>query len=266
MKGIIHKNALVTGASSGIGQAIAVRLAQEGANVVINYYDDQSGAEATQAQVQAAYELMAKNSLKSLLYKADVSDNEQVTQMFNWLELNAMPIDILINNAGIQNRSLSHETDPENFQKVMAINLNGSYFCAVKAIRNFLKRQIEGVIINVSSVHELIPRPQYLSYAVSKGALHSLTETLALEYAPHRIRVNSIGPGATKTPINQWSEQPSKVEKVAQSIPMKRMGNPEEMAAAVAFLVSDEATYITGQTLFIDGGLTLYPSFQTPFA
>jgi glucose 1-dehydrogenase len=264
MKGIAHKTALVTGASSGIGQAIALRLAQEGANVIINYSGDPQSAEATQIQVQAIYQSTTVSSAKSIIYKADVSDSMEVMHMFNWLEENEMPIDILINNAGIQDQSPSHETDLENFHKVIGVNLNGSYFCAIQAIRSFLKRKVAGTIINVSSVHELIPRPQYLSYAVSKGGMHSLTRTLALEYASHGIRVNAIGPGATETPINEWNNNPDRIKDLADLIPMKRVGTPEEMAAAVAFLVSDEASYITGQTLFIDGGLTLYPSFQTP--
>ncbi|MBE9031371.1 glucose 1-dehydrogenase [filamentous cyanobacterium LEGE 11480] len=265
MQGIQNKNVLITGASSGIGQAIAIRLAAEGANVAVNYYSDQSGAETTRAKIQTHYQQQQLTSAKTAIYQADVADRHAVNQMFSWMKQEFGSVDVLINNAGIQTESPSHETDADSFQKVLATNLNGTYFCAIEAIQGFLDRHYAGVIINVSSVHEIIPRPQYLSYAVSKGGVDSLTETLALEYAKHRIRVNAIGPGATKTPINDWSDEANKLDELAQHIPMGRVGTPEEMAAAVAFLISDEASYITGQTLFIDGGLTLYPSFQQPW-
>lgn len=265
MKGITDKTALITGASSGIGKAIALRLAEEGANVAINYYSDREGAEQTRSLIQDIYRSMQADTLQADIYQADVSDNVQVDAMFEWLDANFHSLDILVNNAGIQAESPSHTTDAESFQQVIETNLNGTYFCSIQAIRRFLQREFSGVIINVSSVHEVIPRPQYLSYAVSKGGIDSLTETLALEYAKQGIRVNSIGPGATRTPINDWSDETDRMQELAKHIPMGRVGKPEEMAAAVAFLVSDEASYITGQTLFIDGGLTLYPSFQTPW-
>ncbi|NJN49667.1 MAG: SDR family oxidoreductase, partial [Alkalinema sp. RL_2_19] len=202
---------------------------------------------------------------KAAIYQADVADNQQVKQMFDWAKREFGAVDILVNNAGIQTESASHTLDIDSFKQVIETNLYGAYFCSAQAIQGFLEREYAGVIINVSSVHEVIPRPKYVSYAVSKGGMDSLTETLALEYAKQRIRVNAIGPGATQTPINDWSEHTDEMQELAKHIPMGRVGLPEEMAAAVAFLVSDEATYITGQTLFIDGGLTLYPSFQTPW-
>jgi glucose 1-dehydrogenase len=265
MQGITGKTALITGASSGIGQAIAFRLAEEGANVVVNYRGDPADAEVTQSKIQEIYQSVPTNGSKVIIYQADVSDYQQVISMFDEVETTFAAVDILINNAGIQSESPSHETDVEQFQKVLSINLNGPYFCSTRAIRRFLQDQVPGVIINVSSVHELIPRPHYLSYAISKGGLHSLTETLALEYAKKQIRVNAIGPGATQTPINEWQNEPEKIQQLAERIPIGRVGTPAEMAAAVAFLVSDEASYITGQTLFIDGGLTLYPSFESPW-
>lgn len=265
MKGIQNKNVLVTGASSGIGQAIAIRLAEEGANIGINYYRDQAGAEATQNQIQSRCASQQQSQVQSAIYQANVANVEEVKAMFDWMHEQFGSVDILINNAGIQIESPSHQTDAESFQQVMSINLNGTYFCSIQAIQGFLDREYAGVIINVSSVHEAIPRPQYLSYAISKGGVDSLTETLALEYAKYGIRVNSIGPGATQTPINDWSDEKDKMAALAKHIPMGRVGTPEEMAAAVAFLVCDEASYITGQTLFIDGGLTLYPSFQQPW-
>jgi glucose 1-dehydrogenase len=265
MQGITGKTALITGASSGIGQAIALRLAQEGANVVINYSGDVDGAESTHSKIEEIYQKVPDNLAKAVIHQADVSDYQQVLTMFDQTEVSFGVIDILVNNAGIQSEAPSHEADVEEFQKVLSINLNGPYFCSVRAIRRFLQKQVPGVIINVSSVHQRIPRPHYLSYAVSKGGLHSLTETLALEYARSGIRVNSIGPGATETPINEWNDEPDKIAQLAAHIPMGRVGTTAEMAAAVAFLASDEASYITGQTLFIDGGLTLYPSFEKPW-
>jgi glucose 1-dehydrogenase len=265
MQGITGKTALITGASSGIGQAIALRLAQEGANVVINYSGNTDGAESTQLKIREIYQATPNNLAKAIIHQADVSDYQQVLTMFDKIETIFGAVNILINNAGIQSAAPSHEADVEAFQKVLGINLNGPYFCSVRAIRQFLQQSLPGVIINVSSVHEVIPRPHYLSYAVSKGGLHSLTETLALEYAKKGIRVNSIGPGATETPINEWNDEPDKIAELAAHIPMGRVGTTSEMAAAVAFLVSDEASYITGQTLFIDGGLTLYPSFEKPW-
>jgi glucose 1-dehydrogenase len=265
MQGISGKTALITGASSGIGQAIALRLATEGANVVINYNSDPEGAESTQAKIHEIYQATPANRTKVIIYQADISDYDQVSAMFDLVEETFGQIDILINNAGVQIESPSHETDVRDFQKVLNINLNGPYFCSTRAIRQLLDRRSPGVIINISSVHELIPRPQYLSYAVSKGGLQNLTKTLALEYAKNGIRINSIGPGATQTPINDWHDEADKIEELAKHIPMGRVGTTAEMAAAVAFLVSDEASYITGQTLFIDGGLTLYPSFESPW-
>jgi glucose 1-dehydrogenase len=147
---------------------------------------------------------------------------------------------------------------------MLAVNLRGAYLCARRAIQHFLSQDIPGVIINTSSVHEEIPRPGYLGYAISKGGMENMTRTLALEYARQGIRVNAIGPGATATPINDWVNDPEKVAQVNEFIPMGRIGTPDEMAVVAAFLASDDAAYITGQTLFIDGGLTLFPGFRKP--
>jgi glucose 1-dehydrogenase len=150
---------------------------------------------------------------------------------------------------------------------VLAVNLHGAFLCARRAVRTFLAAGQPGVIVNVSSVHQVIPKPRFLGYSVSKGGMQNLTRSLALEYAARRIRVNGIGPGAIVTPINRsWIDDPVKRRMVESHIPMRRAGGSEEMAPAVAFLCSDEAAYITGQTLFIDGGLTLYPSFETTWS
>jgi len=172
-------------------------------------------------------------------------------------------LDVLINNAGIQSEHPSHDLPADQFDRVIAVNLRGAYLYSRETIKHLLEQNRPGVIINVSSVHEMIPRPQYLSYSISKAGMGSLTKTLALEYANRGIRVNAIAPGATVTPINEaWTEDQAKKDLVESYIPMGRAGTVNEMAAAVVFLASDEAAYITGQTLFIDGGLTLYADFR----
>ena len=149
---------------------------------------------------------------------------------------------------------------------MIKVNLRGAYICAREAIKHFRDRGEAGVIINVSSVHEIIPRPTYVSYSMSKGAMENMTKTLALEYAPYGIRVNAIAPGATATPINSWTDNSDKKKEVESHIPLGRVGTSEEMAAVTAFLASNDAAYITGQTLFVDGGLTLYPDFLKPWS
>ncbi|MBD2259771.1 glucose 1-dehydrogenase [Pseudanabaena sp. FACHB-2040] len=268
MKGLKGKTALVTGASSGIGKAIAIRLAQEGCNIAINYRKDPSGAEDTEekAMRQACNDVDACG-VRSLLVQGDVSKESDIVEMVGTTIEKLGGLDILINNAGIQTEKAAHEIEADELDQVLNVNLRGAFLCAREALRHFLATNKSGVIINISSVHEIIPRPMYISYSMSKGGMGNLTKTLALEYAKAGIRVNGIAPGATVTPINEaWTEDPEKQAEVESHIPMRRAGTPDEMAAAVAFLVSDEATYITGQTLFIDGGLTLYPDFQEPWS
>jgi glucose 1-dehydrogenase len=175
-------------------------------------------------------------------------------------------LDVLVNNAGIQKPSPSHELEAADFDRVIGVNLRGPFLCSREAIRHFLTRG-GGVIINNSSVHEIIPKPKYLSYSISKGGMHNLTRTLALEYADRGIRVNAVGPGAIVTPINRaWIDNPKARAEVESHIPMGRPGESAEIAGVFAFLASDEASYITGQTLFACGGLTLYPEFRTAWA
>lgn len=263
MKGLKGKNALITGASSGIGQAIAVRFAQEGINVAINYRKNPEDAKDTEEMVNNACGEIRGCGVKDLLVQADVSKEEDIVRMVNTVVDEFGSLDILVNNAGIQIAGAAHELKTEDFDRVIAVNLRGAYLCARETLKHFLARNIKGVIINISSVHESIPKPKYVGYSVSKGGMENLTQTLALEYAGKGIRVNSIAPGATITPINKaWINDPEEKAKVESHIPMGRAGTSEEMAAAVAFLVSDEAAYITGQTLFVDGGLTLYPEFR----
>lgn len=264
MEGLRGKTVLVTGATSGIGQAIALRLAQEGCNVAINYRSQPDAAEATRQEAMArACEDIERCEVKALIVQGDVSKEENVVSMVQQVVDRFGGLDVLVNNAGIQTESPSHDLTVDSFDQVLSVNLRGAFLCARETIQHLLAQGKPGSIINISSVHEIIPRPQYLSYSISKGGLGNLTKTLALEYAAQGIRVNGVAPGATVTPINAgWTEDPEKQAKVESHIPMDRAGTPEEMAAVVAFLASDEAAYITGQTLFVDGGLTLYADFR----
>jgi glucose 1-dehydrogenase len=260
VKGLEGKNALITGSSTGIGRAIAVRFAQEGANVVINYYRNSEEAKETQRQVKKA---CRSTGCKNLVIQADVSSEEDVTGMFNKVLSEWDTLDILVNNAGIEKKSPSHETRIEDFDRVIAVDLRSAFLCSREAIKHFLSRGSRGIILNNSSVHEIIPWPGYLSYTISKSGMGGLTRTLALEYADKGIRVNAVGPGAILTPINRdLMESPEHRREVEKHIPLGRFGTPEEIAAVFAFLASDDASYITGQTIFACGGLTLYPDFR----
>lgn len=263
MKGLAGKTALITGASSGIGQAIAIRLAAEGCNIGINYRRNLAEAEQTEEIARQKAQEAGQENVQTLIIQGDVSKEEDVIQMVNSVIEKFGNLDILINNAGIQTECASHEVTTEKFDQIIGVNVRGPFLCARETIKYFLTNERSGVIINVSSVHEIIPRPMYVSYSVSKGGMGNLTKTLALEYANWGIRVNAIAPGATITPINEsWTNDPEKKAIVESHIPMGRAGTSDEVAAAVAFLASDEAAYITGQTLFMDGGLTLYADFR----
>ena len=271
MQGLTGKRVLVTGGTSGIGQAIAVRFAAEGAHVAINYRRDEAEARETDEKVHAALEQciheVAAHGVNHTLVGADVSKEEEVVRMIGEVVEKLDGLDILVNNAGIQIAAESDLLSVENFDRVLAVNLRGSFLAAQAAIRHFLDAGKPGAIINISSVHQIIPKPRFLSYSVSKGGMQNLTRTLALEYAGRGIRVNAVGPGATITPINRaWVDDPVKSAEVLQHIPMARAGTAEEMAAVTAFLASDEAAYITGQTLYVDGGLTLYPDFRSAWS
>lgn len=267
MKGIQGKKVLVTGGSSGIGQSIAIKFAEYGADVAINYYRDRSEAEATEDALEWCRAQVQQHGGKDLLIQADVSKKDDVDRMFDTVLAEWGGLDFLINNAGIQIAADSHEVEIEKFTRVINTNTIGAFMCAQRAIQHWLQEDKAGAIINVSSVHQLIPKPRFVGYSVSKGGMQNLTRTLALEYAGRKIRVNGLGPGATVTPINRaWIDDPEKKEQVESHIPMGRAGEAEEMAEAAAFLCSDLAAYITGQTLFVDGGLTLYPDFRTAWS
>jgi glucose 1-dehydrogenase len=268
MPGLQGANVLVTGGSSGIGQAIAVRFAEHGANVAINYLTTPEEAAETRDQVRACVHAVQRMGVRDVLVQADVSDEDDVARMVAEAAERLGGLDILVNNAGIQISRPSEELSSAHFDKVLAVNLRGAFLCAREAIKLFLaSEQPGGAIVNVSSVHQVIPKPGYLGYSVSKGGVQNLTRTLALEYAERGIRVNGVGPGATVTPINRaWIDDPVKRAEVERHIPMRRAGTADEMAGVCCFLASDDAAYITGQTLFVDGGLTLFPSFRDPWS
>jgi glucose 1-dehydrogenase len=267
MKGLKGKNVLVTGGTSGIGQAIAVRFAREGTNVAINYLKTPEEAAQTEEQVHVCLNMVRQQGVQEILVQGDVSREEDVVRMVAGVIEKLGGLDILVNNAGIQIAGDSHELTLEQIDRVLEVNLRGAFLCAREALRHYLNQNKPGTIINVSSVHQLIPKPRFLGYSMSKGGMQNLTRTLALEYAGRNIRVNGIGPGATVTPINRaWVDDPEKAAMVLQHIPMGRAGTADEMGAVATFLASDEASYITGQTIFVDGGLTLYPDFRTAWS
>ncbi|HWX96502.1 MAG TPA: glucose 1-dehydrogenase [Solirubrobacteraceae bacterium] len=267
MPGLKGKNLLVTGGSSGIGQAIAVRFAEHGANVAINYLTTPDEAAGTEEQVRACVRKVQQQGVREVLVQGDVSSEDDVVRMVGEATERLGGLDILVNNAGIQISRPSAELASADFDKVLAVNLRGSFLCAREVIRGFLTHENRGVVINVSSVHEIIPKPNYLAYSVSKAGMKNLTRTLALEYARYGVRVNGVGPGATITPINRaWVDDPVKAEMVTRHIPLNRAGTADEMAGVCAFLASDDGAYITGQTIFIDGGLTLYADFREPWS
>lgn len=256
------QKALVTGASSGIGKAVAIFLAQEGAEVVINYV----GSEEAAAEVVAT---ITSKGGKAIAIQADVSKEDQVQAMFAQM-LDALgTIDILVNNAGIQQDAPFDEMTLDQWQRVIDVNLTGQFLCARQAIREFKRRGVvptvsnaAGKIIGISSVHEVIPWAGHVNYASSKGGVMLMNKSIAQEVAPFRIRVNSVCPGAIRTSINRavW-ETPEAYDKLMELIPYKRIGEPEDIARVVAWLASDDADYITGVSLFADGGMTLYPGF-----
>jgi glucose 1-dehydrogenase len=267
MKRLEGKNVLVTGGSTGIGRATAIRFADEGANVAINYHSSETEAEITLEEIRDACSIIREKGCREMLVQGDVASEEDVKRIFREVLKAWGRLDILINNAGIQAASPTHEMAVDAYDRVLAVNLRGAFLCSREAVRHFLDRGGGGVILNNTSVHETIPKPQYAPYSASKAGLGSLGKTLALEYAGQGIRVNTVAPGAIETPINkEWKENPAKKTEAEGHIPMGRVGQPEEVAAVFAFLASDEAAYITGQTIYVDGGLTLYADFRTPWS
>src|SRR3954451_20511314 len=260
------RNILITGASTGIGRAIAIRFAQEGANVAFTYRSGKQEAEQTFDAVRSAAN--GNGAIRrSIVLQADVSEEDQVRKMFADAITEFGYLDVLVNNAGIQKPSATEQIELTDFDRVLNVNLRGAFVCAREALRHFLERGRGGVILNNSSVHEVIPKPKYIPYSISKGGMENLTRSMALEYADRGIRVNAVGPGAVVTPINKaWIDNPQARAGVEAHIPMGRAADPAEIASVFAFLASDDASYITGQTIFACGGLTLYPEFRVAWS
>ena len=260
---LVGQTAVVTGSSSGIGKAIAEGLARAGAQVVVNYAHDAAGA-------AAAAKTIEDEGGKVMVIQADVSKPDQIKALFEQTLRAFGTVDILVANSGIQRDARAVDMTLEQWNEVLSVNLTGQFLCIQEAVREFLRRGVRreisvaaGKIICMSSVHEVIPWAGHVNYATSKGGIQMMMKSLAQELAPHRIRVNAIGPGAIKTHINKdaWNTEQAYAD-LMKLVPYKRIGEPEDIAQAAIFLASDMADYITGTTLFVDGGMTCYPGFE----
>ena len=263
-KPLRNQKALVTGANSGIGEACALALGEAGADVVVNYVSRPEEADRV-------VEIIKQSGSRAFAIQADVSREDQVQAMFARMREEFGTIDILVNNAGLQRDARFEEMTLEQWNTVIAINLTGQFLCAREAVREFLRRGVvpdvssaAGKIICMSSVHEVIPWGGHVNYAASKGGVMQLMKSMAQELAPKKIRVNSIAPGAIKTPINRTAwETPESERELLKLIPEGRVGVPADIARAAVWLASDASDYVTGTTIFVDGGMTLYPGFAT---
>jgi glucose 1-dehydrogenase len=258
------QKALVTGANSGIGKAVAIALAQAGADVVVNYVRDDASANDVVSAISAC-------GVRALAIQADVSQEPQVEAMFARMLKELGTIDILVNNAGLQKDAPLEEMTLAQWNTVIGVNLTGQFLCAREAVREFKRRGVikevsvsAGKIICMSSVHETIPWAGHVNYAASKGGVMLMMKSIAQEVAPYRIRVNSICPGAIRTPINTdaWAT-PEAYDALMKLIPYGRIGEPQDIGRVAAFLASDQTDYINGACIFVDGGMTLYPGFAT---
>lgn len=258
------QKAIVTGGSSGIGKAISLALGHAGADVCINYL-------SSDQEAKEMVDELRKHKHTAMTFQADVSKEDQVAAMFEAVREEFGTVDILINNAGLQQDASIKEMTLAQWQKVIDVNLTGQFLCAREAIREFKRRGVKpkvscaaGKIICISSVHEVIPWAGHVNYASSKGGVMMLMKSIAQEIAGERIRVNSIAPGAIRTPINKaaW-DTPEHLEALLKLIPYQRIGEPEDIARAAVWLASDHSDYVVGTTLFVDGGMTLYPGFAT---
>ncbi len=258
------QKALVTGANSGIGRGVAIAFGQAGADVVVNYVAGDAAANAVVAEIRGF-------GVNAIAYKADVSMEDQVTAMFAYAVKEFGTIDILVNNAGLQRDAKFQSMTLAQWNTVLSINLTGQFLCAREAVREFVRRGVvasvscaAGKIICMSSVHQQIPWAGHANYATSKGGIKMMMESLAQEVAPLRIRVNGIAPGAIRTPINTSAWQtPEAYKELMTLVPYGRIGEPEDIARAAVWLASDHSDYVVGTTLFVDGGMTLYPGFAT---
>jgi len=262
MQRLKGQTALVTGAASGIGAGVARALGAAGAGVVVNYVTDPGAAEAVAEDIRA-------RGGHALALQADVTSEPEVREMFAKAVARLGTIDILVNNAGLQRDAAFVDMTLAQWNTVLGVNLTGMFLCAREAAREMIRRgprpdvsAATGKIICISSVHEVIPWAGHVNYAASKGGVRLFMQSLAQELAPHRIRVNSVAPGAVQTPINRaaW-ETPDALDALLRLIPYGRIGQPEDVGRVVAWLASDDADYIHGQTIVVDGGMTLYPEF-----
>jgi glucose 1-dehydrogenase len=262
-KTLSGQKALVTGASSGIGKGVALALGRAGADVVVNYASQREPAEEVVAEIR-------HEGGNAYAHRADVSQEDQVQAMFAEMLGKFGTIDILVSNAGLQKDARLEEMTLKDWNTVIGINLTGQFLCAREAVKEFKRRGVRpevscaaGKIICISSVHEVIPWAGHVNYAASKGGVMLMMKSIAQEVAPHRIRVNSVCPGAIRTPINTaaW-ETPEAYAELMKLVPYKRIGEVEDIGRVVAWLASDEADYITGASIFVDGGMTLYPGFE----
>ena len=261
---LVGQKALVTGANSGIGRAVAIALGQAGADVVVNYVAGPDAAEAVVQQITGS-------GVRAYAHLADVSNEAQVDAMFERMCREFGTIDILVNNAGLQRDAPFASMTLQQWNTVIGVNLTGQFLCARAAVREFMRRGVvasvscaAGKIICMSSVHQEIPWAGHPNYASSKGGIKLMMESLAQEMAPHRIRVNAIAPGAIRTPINTSAWQTAEAYKALMTlVPYGRIGEPEDIARAAVWLASDQSDYVVGTTLFVDGGMTLYPGFAT---
>ncbi len=256
------QKALVTGGSSGIGKAVAIELGKAGADVVVNYVHGEGQAREVVEEISAC-------GSRAYAHQADVSKEDQIQAMFQKMFQEFGTIDILINNAGLQQDASFDEMTLDQWNLVINVNLTGQFLCAREAVLEFKRRGVieavscsAGKIICMSSVHEIIPWGGHVNYAASKGGVMLMMKSIAQEMAPYRIRVNSIAPGAIRTPINTaaW-DTPEAYESLMELIPYKRIGEPEDIGRAAVWLVSDYSDYVNGTSLFVDGGMTLYPGF-----
>nr|WP_308130226.1 SDR family oxidoreductase [Kitasatospora aureofaciens] len=258
------QKALVTGANSGIGKATAIGLGKVGADVVVNYVSDRESAEAVVREIESF-------GVRAYAHEADVSQENQVAEMISRMVDEFGTIDVLVANAGLQRDAAATDMTLAQWQKVLDVNLTGQFLCAREAAKEFLRRGVvpevsksAGKIICMSSVHQIIPWAGHVNYAASKGGVLMMMQTLAQEFAPHKIRVNAVAPGAIRTPINRdaW-DSPAAEADLLRLIPYRRVGDPEDIATAVAALASDLFDYVVGATLYVDGGMTLFPGFAT---
>ncbi|MEJ0001145.1 MAG: glucose 1-dehydrogenase [Verrucomicrobiota bacterium] len=244
------KVALVTGSSQGIGAAIAVRLAQEGADIVVNYHSHPEEADAVKAQVEAA-------GRRAVAVGADLGNVASVNQLIADGVAGLGKLDLLVNNAGVEKNASFWDVSEHDYDLVLSTNLKGPFFATQAFVKHLQARKAPGKIINISSVHEELPFPHFTAYCASKGGLKMMMRNLSIELAPLGITINNIAPGAIETPINtKLLNDPAKLGALLANIPLNRLGKPADVAGAVAFLASPEADYITGTTLVIDGGLT----------